>query len=346
MQKIQISIAHIFLACLFFLIPFGVHAQAPADLPSILERLTAQEGAKMTLETDLTTIIANKKTNQYFPGTLITADGKSYRIELRPRGKYRRKVAEIPPLKIKFKKKDLREEGLDTLNDVKLVLPCFDNDEGDQLIVKEYLAYRMFEKLTGASIRARLIRLTIRDTHVEKSKKSMLAMLVEDEEETVARLNGEVVDQYGIPADSLMTHQAALVAMFEYMIGNKDWEIAMMRNVRLIRSAETPGKVLVIPYDFDFSGLVSAPYSSPASETGLKTVKDRFLMSNGLKPDALKKAAKMLVSAKKDFYDLCGSKFLTRFSAQEMTAYLDTFFNQMEASDEIPQVLRMPTPTD
>jgi hypothetical protein len=116
--------------------------------------------------------------------------------------------------------------------------------------------------------------------------------------------------------------------------------------VRLIRSAETPGKVLVIPYDFDFSGLVSAPYSSPASETGLKTVKDRFLMSNGLKPDALKKAAKMLVSAKKDFYDLCGSKFLTRFSAQEMTAYLDTFFNQMEASDEIPQVLRMPVPTD
>lgn len=346
MKKLQTSLAYIVFACLFFLFSNSGHAQTSAHIPTILEKLTAQEGAKMTLETDLTTIIANKKTNQYFPGTLTTAEGVTYKIELRPRGKYRRKVAEIPPLKLKFKKKDLKAEGLDTLNDIKLVLPCFDNDMGDQLIAKEYAAYRMFEKLTGASVRARLIRLTIRDTHVEKSKKTMLAMLVEDEEETVARLNGQTVEQYGIPADSLMTHQAALVSMFEYMIGNTDWEVSMMRNVRLIRSADNPGKVLVVPYDFDFSGLVSAPYSSPASETGLKTVRDRFLISNGIKPDALKKAAKMIVSAKKEMYALCESRYLSRISTEEMTAYLDTFFNQMEASDEIPQILKMPVPSD
>lgn len=345
MKKLQTSLAYIVFACLFFLISNSGHAQAGAHVPSILERLTAQEGAKMTLETDLTTIIANKKTNQYFPGMLTTPEGQTYKIELRPRGKYRRKVAEIPPLKIKFKKKDLTAEGLDTLNDIKLVLPCFDNDLGDQLIVKEYVAYRMFEKLTGASVRARLIRLTIRDTHVEKSKKVMLAILVEDEEETVKRLNGQVVDQYGIHVDSLMTHQAALVSMFEYMIGNTDWEVSMMRNVRLIRSSENPGKVLVVPYDFDFSGLVSAPYSSPASETGLKTVRDRFLMSNGVQPEALKKAAKMILSAKKDMYGLCESKFLSRISTDEMITYLDTFFNQLETSDEIPQILKMP-PSD
>ncbi len=345
MKKEKTSIVHILFGLLFFLTPYFQQAQVSPDLPSVLERLTPQEGVKITLEADLTTIIANKKTNQYFPGTLITAEGQTYRIEVRPRGKYRRKVAEIPPLKIKFKKKDLKAEGLDTLNEVKLVLPCFDNELGDELIVKEYIAYRMFEKLTGASVRARLIRLTLRDTHVEKSKKTMLAILVEDEEETVARLNGQVVDQYGIHVDSLMTNQAALVAMFEYMIGNTDWDISMMRNVRLIRSSDNTGKVLVVPYDFDFSGLVSAPYSSPASETGLKTVRDRFLMSNGLKQDALKRAAKMLRSAKKDLYDLCDSKYLSSTTKQQMADYLDTFFNQIESSDEIPQVLKM-APTD
>ena len=345
MKKEQTTIAHILFYLLFFLIPYQHLAQTSPDLPSVFEQLTPQEGVKMTLETDLTTIIANKKTNQYFPGSLITADGKTYKIELRPRGKYRRKVAEIPPLKIKFKKKDLKAEGLDTLNEIKLVLPCFDNALGDELIVKEYIAYKMFEKLTGASIRARLIRLTLRDTHVEKSKKTMMAILVEDEEETVARMNGQVVEQYGIPTDSLMTNQAALVAMFEYMIGNTDWEIAMVRNVRLIRSNESSGKVLVIPYDFDFSGLVSAPYSSPASETGLKTVRNRFLMSNGLKTESLKKAAKMIRAAKKDLYSLCNSKYLSTTTSEEMIHYLDTFFNQLEASDDIPQVLKMP-PTD
>jgi hypothetical protein len=54
----------------------------------------------------------------------------------------------------------------------------------------------------------------------------------------------------------------------------------------------------------------------------------------------------MLVASKKEMYELCNSKFLTRQSAQEMTAYLDTFFNQMEASEEIPQILRMPLATD
>lgn len=345
MKKEQTTIAHILFGLLFFLIPYQQHAQTEADLPSVFERLTQQEGAKMTLETDLTTIISNKKTNQYFPGNLITADGKTYKIELRPRGKYRRKVAEIPPLKIKFKKKGLVEEGLDTLNEIKLVLPCYDNALGDELIVKEYIIYRMFEKLTGASIRARLIRLTIRDTHVEKSKKTMMAILVEHDEELVARLNGKTVEEYGIHADSLMTHQAALVSMFEYMIGNTDWEVAMMRNVRLIRSMDNSSKVLVIPYDFDFSGLVSAPYSSPASETGLKTVRDRFLISNGIKTEDLKKAAKVLKGAKKDLYTLCNSKYLSSTATLEMRDYLDTFFNMLEESEEIPQILKMP-PSD
>ena len=316
-------------------------AQMPDTLQSIFEHLTASEGAKITLEADLTTIIANKKTNQYFPGTLITEDGKTYAIELRPRGKFRRKISEIPPLKIKFKKKLLAAEGLDTLNEIKLVLPTVDKASGDELVIKEYLAYKMFERLTPASVRAKLIKLTIRDTHVEKSKKTMYAILVEDEEETCARLKGSPVSEYGIPTDSLIAHQAALSVMFEYMIGNTDWEIAMMRNVRLMRSNET-GKVLVMPYDFDFSGLVSAPYASPSSESGLKTVRDRFLMSSGLKLEHLKRATQVIRAAKKDLYEICRSKYLSKTTSGEMIDYLDTFFQMVETKDEVPTTLLMP----
>lgn len=315
--------------------------QNPDTIRSIFEHLTQTEGAKLTLETDLTTIIANKKTNQYFPGTLTTEDGKTYAIELRPRGKFRRKISEIPPLKIKFKKKMLLAEGLDTLNEIKLVLPTADKASGDELIVKEYLAYRMFERLTPASVRAKLIRLTIRDTHVEKSKKTMYAILVEDEEETCARLKGTPVTEYGIPTDSLIANQAALAVMFQYLIGNTDWEIAMMRNVRLMRSLAT-GKVLVMPYDFDFSGLVSAPYASPSSESGLKTVRDRFLMSSGLRLEHLKRATQAIKAAKNDLYSICRSKHLSKATAGEMIAYLDTFFQMVEAKDEVPTTLLMP----
>jgi len=307
---------------------------------SIFEVLTEKEAMKMTLETDLTDIIEQKKTNQYFPAILRSESGKIYKIEVKPRGKFRRKVSVFPPLKLKFKKKDLLADGLDTLNEIKLVLPCYESDKGDELVVREYLAYRMFEQLTDVSLHARLIRLTIRDTHVEKSKKPMYAILLEDEEELVARLHGTLNEEYGTPIDSLHTYQAALTVMFQYMIGNTDWEISMLRNVRLVR-APGSGKTLTVPYDFDFSGLVSAPYSSPSSDTGLKSVRDRFLMSNGLKPEALKKALNTLKTAKPTFFALCKSKYLSYEATEDMTNFLRSFFEKVDGKSEIPQMMKL-----
>ena len=170
----------------------------------------------------------------------------------------------------------------------------------------------------------------------------MLAMLVEDEEETCARLHGKLVEQYGLPADSMLMDQAGLVAMFEYMVGNTDWDIPMMRNVRLIQSGES-GKVAIVPYDFDFSGFVSAPYASPSSESGLRTVRDRFLMANGISQESLKRAVQVLRACKKDFYDMCRTKQLSKVAAADMIAYLETFYNAVELKDEVPITLRVPT---
>lgn len=332
------------LSLLFSLLCGFIQAQVSAATDnrpkSIFQVLTEKEAVKMTLETDLTTIIDQKKTNQYFPAMLRTEGGKVYRIEVKPRGKFRRRVSAFPPLKIKFKKKDLIADGLDTLNEIKLVLPCYESEKGDELIVREYLAYKMFEKLTDVSMRARLIRLTIRDTHVEQVRRPMFAILLEDEEELVARLHGQLSEEYGLPADSLHTYQAALTVMFQYMIGNTDWDISMLRNVRLVRAPES-GKILLVPYDFDFSGLVSAPYSSPSSDTGLKTVRDRFLMSNGIKTEPLKRALNTLKIAKPYFFELCKSKYIDNLATQDMSNFLHSFFEKVEGKDEIPQMMKL-----
>ncbi len=340
----NLSAKVIFFTLLFGLLAVSLLAQTrdagQLGPKSIFTLLTEKEAVKMTLETDLTNIIEQKKNNQYFPGILRTDEGKVYRIEVKPRGKFRRKIAVFPPLKLKFKKKDLVADGLDTLNEIKLVLPCYESALGDELIVREYLAYRMYEQLTDVSFRARLIRLTIRDTHVERSKKPMYAILLEDEEELVARLKGELKEDYGTPVDSLQSYQSSLMVMFQYMIGNTDWDISMLRNVRMVRAPET-GKLFAIPYDFDFSGLVSAPYSSPSADTGLKSVRDRFLMSNGLQPEVLKRALNTLKASKPQFYSLCKSKHLDFNATQDMHSYLRSFFEKVEGKNEIPQMMKM-----
>jgi hypothetical protein len=305
---------------------------------NILDYLTAKEAVKLTLETDLTTIKEQKKTNNYFPATLTTETGEVLRLEVRPRGRFRRAKAEFTPLKLKFHKKSLVAAGLDTLNELKLVLPYNNSAEADEWLVREYLAYRMFEQLTPVSVKARLVRLTMRDNHVEKSKVQVYALLVEDEEFIAKRLNGQSIEEYGLHPDSLQQNQAALVAMFQYMIGNTDWEISMARNVRLLRAPESR-KVLVLPYDFDFSGFAGTRYAVPNSETGLKNVRQRFLMANGLKPEALKMATQQLKAAKKELMAICRSKYVSRDAVVDMQAFLETFFQAVEKSDEVPPIM-------
>lgn len=336
------TFASYFIAVLFsFSIPEIGFCQSVQHIQTIFEYLTQDEAAKITLETDLTTIMANRGSEEYYPALLTASNGKAYPVKVKPKGKFRRRVAEIPPLKIKFPKKTLAEQGLDTLNEIKLVMPYYDNTLGDELLVKEYLIYRMYEHLTVACVRARLVKITLRDTHVEKSRKTMFGLLVEDNEETAARLNGFEIEQYGLPADSMIVNTAALVAMFEYMIGNTDWDVPMMRNVRLIQSWENT-KVIVVPYDFDFSGAVSAPYASPSSESGLVTVRDRFLIANGIPKEALRRATKSLKNAQKDLYDICQSRYLSRDASLAMIEYLDTFFRQIDNNDDVPSRMKVP----
>ncbi|MCS7035622.1 MAG: hypothetical protein NZM41_03055 [Saprospiraceae bacterium] len=324
-------------AAVFFL-PMSARsalAQESGSEPmSLFEYVGRQEGAAITLEADLTTLMANRYSSDYFPGTLTLANGETFTIKIQTKGKYRRKIAEIPPLKIKVPKKDLRERGLDTLTEMRLVLPCYDSHLGDQLLIKEYLIYRMFEQLTDRCVRARLVRVTLRDNHVEKSSKKMYGLLVEDNEETVARLGGTLAEQYGLPVDSLDVEYTALVAVFEYMIGNTDWDIAMMRNVRLVRMPD--GKISPIPYDFDFSGLVAAPYASPSSESGLRNVRDRFLMANGIPREALRRAVQRIKDRQQTLLALCQSRHLPRDVSADMVQYLETFFQKIDKNNDIP----------
>lgn len=328
----------------FFILSLLVNAtaaQASDSTPSVFERLTQVEGVKITLDLDLTYLMENRRDQEYHAGQLTLDDqGKSYPVEVRVRGKFRRKISEVPPLKIKFKKKVLAAEGLDTLNEMKLVLPTKDGPEGDELILREYAIYRMYERISPYAFRARLVRLTLRDTHNPKTKMGMYALLLEDVEELCARLNAEEVEQFGVNPTDLDMDQAAMVSMFEYLVGNTDWDISMLRNVKILRVAGVD-KLIPVPYDFDFSGLVGAPYATPSSDTGLRNVRDRYLMANGIDEKALEKAVVNLKSNKDNLFDACMLKSMRKASISDMMSYLNTFFKEVETDNAVPVMMKV-----
>jgi hypothetical protein len=57
------------------------------------------------------------------------------------------------------------------------------------------------------------------------------------------------------------------------MIGNTDWSALRAHNVAHIRAAG--GAVSAVAYDFDFSGIVDAPYARPPPELRIRRVTQR-----------------------------------------------------------------------
>lgn len=295
--------------------------------PSLYERLATGTDVRLTISTDVSALIENKNTEDYISAILVSTDGKKYEASVKPRGKFRRRISEIPPLKIKVKKKILLAEGLDTLNELKLVLPTSLDEAGNERVVREYLAYQMYERISPYHVRAKLVTLTLQNTGIQHEKNyTVKAILLEDEEETAARLGGTILERYGTTMDDLETEQAALMAVFQYMIGNTDWSLSDFRNVRLLQT--TTGTIVPIPFDFDFCGFVDAPYATPMSESGLRSVRERFLMADGLTDEAIKKAAKTLLDQRASFAELCRAGHVSEKIAEKCVKYLDSFFKE------------------
>ena len=314
--------------------------QAPQ---SVFDYLTTEEGATIVLGLDLDSILTYRRTIQYFPAVLKAGNELQYafKVEVRPRGKFRRKRCEIPPLKLKFKKSSLATYNLDTLNEIKLVLPCADDPASEELILREYIAYRIYESLTPYSVRARLITLEMKSNDGKGASNKMTAMLVEHEEEVAKRLNGTVKQEWGIKAEHMNTDQAALMLCFEYLIGNTDFDISAFRNnLQFVPDGNT--KIITIPFDFDFSGLVNAPYATPNSDTGLKNVRDRCLMKSDVPEESLQKALQNIKEHQMEILALCNNKNMRKKTANEMTNYLDHFFQATADKQVLPPVLPMP----
>lgn len=329
-KTILVRFKKLIITCLVLASGLYAHAQAPLAKQSALDYLTPEEGASLTLELDLTELINNKNTKTYFPGSLTAPDGKMLKVEVRPRGKFRRRICEVPPLKLKFPKKELRAAQLDTFNEIKLVVPCFDDPRGEELLLREYVAYRMFERLNPQySVRARLVKITFRDRHVEQFKSPVYCILLEHEEQLAARLGGQIAAAYSLTPDSLHTEQAAQTAMFQYLIGNTDWGIHDARNVHMFRPANG-GKIRLIPYDFDFAGLVNAPYASPNAESGLKNVRERHLMADGIPPSALRQSAQIIKNAWPDLLVICNAPVFSKNAAKSLVQYLETYLGSIE----------------
>jgi hypothetical protein len=197
-------------------------------------------------------------------------------VKVRARGNFRRdkRNCNFPPIRLNFAGKQVEGTVFEDQDKLKLVTPCHDSrDAYQQYILQEYLVYRAFQLLTPTSFRVRLVKITYEDPDGGYETRTQTAFVIEDDESMAARNRATLSEWEQFHPDAMDDAQASLVALFQYMIGNTDFSLPMFHNAVMIRSEDA--RYLMVPYDFDWSGIVNARYAVPDPQLEIRNVRER-----------------------------------------------------------------------
>jgi hypothetical protein len=126
------------------------------------------------------------------------------------------------------------------------------------------------------------------------------------------------------------------------MIANLDWEFLASapgqkccHNIRLVAApgatAATARAVTPVPYDYDFSGFVDAPYAGPAPGIPIESVTDRYFRGFCAQSGEIPAVAAEYLARRADMHALIDNQpQLTPRFRDKADRYLDGFFAVLE----------------
>ena len=206
-----------------------------------------------------------------FADTLVIDE----KINIEPRGFYRKENCDIAALMLDFKTP--ASPMLSKLKKLKLVGGCRDNDASGSLLLREYLVYKMYNFLSPMSFRVRLLHVTYIDSMNHMKPYTQYAFLIEDIKDVAERNNCKEIKNKVYATESCSRSQTTFVNIFEYMVGNTDFSVSNYHNLKLmVPLNDTTTRPYLVPYDFDYSGVVNAPYATPDENLDIKNVRQRY----------------------------------------------------------------------
>ncbi len=254
-------------------------------------------------------------------------------VKIKARGEFRRNYCSYPPFKLNIKKADFDNPYLDKTGAMKFVVQCKRSRDYEDYLLKEFLIYKLYNLLTDRSFRVRLVEMTYVDSSKKKNNVfTKYGFLIEPVKNLSKRLNAFYVKSGGIKMKDMDPEAMARVALFEYMIGNTDWSLAGQHNVKVFTLLENQRSIAIpVPYDFDFSGMVNAPYANPAENSGLKNVRERRYLGPCLPEEITEKVAGSFLEKRKEMEQVITDfPYLNEKDKKDMLYYLETFFDELE----------------
>lgn len=270
MRKVSLAVAAVLAGSLLATTPAG----AKSHLFESRDELT------LTLNAPIGRLIRQASVNtDAVQASAVVEGGQPIPLKIAPRGFTRRTtgICTFPPLKLDFDEPSMTGTIFESQNKLKLVTQCRPLANYEQMLVREFVVYRLYNEVTPLSFRVRPVRVTYHDTESRRDDYTRFAFLIEDADE-MAKRNGLKELKFGArELSSRQIESAALVrfALFQLLIANLDTEYFAgpagencCHNSKLVGPDGATNNLIPVPYDFDFSELVRAPYAT--APAGLK----------------------------------------------------------------------------
>jgi hypothetical protein len=270
--------------------------------------------------------------------TVAAADGtmRDIDVKLSARGHFRRMArnCSVVPLRVEFPKTGMAGTPFDGQTTLKLGTGCEDSKEYEQITLREYLAYPMFNLVTPLAFRARLARATYVDEKSKKKGAARYALFIEHENEVARRNEGRIVELPRVSFSDVDSETLTRAMLFEFMIGNTDMSIWALHNIRLMQKSNRT--LLIVPYDFDLSGFVHAPYAIPDRKLGLRSVVDRLYRGPCRTTEQIEAAAAPFRAKRGELMSVVeGIRDLESATRAEVKDYLEGFFRTIDKPSSI-----------
>ena len=302
---------------------------------------------KITLAGPIDDLIDARKKSKEDYDAVVTVTGDNgmpvqLKVTMRARGISRRtEFCSFPPLSIKFDKDETKGTVFKGQGRLKLATHCQPSDYYQQLNYLEYTAYKIYNLITPVSFRVRMAEVTYEDTKGHKPI-TRRGFFIEDTGDVGKRNGLKEIKIQRATISQLDPEVTADNALFRFMISDLDWSVLdnagnedCCHNGKLIGESDT-GIVKPIPYDFDLTGFVHAPYALPPEQLPVKSVMSPyyrgFCSQNAQVPAALKRfqAARAAI-----FKLIADSPYLDSSRKKDATKFIEKFYKVADDPKEV-----------
>jgi len=253
-------------------------------------------------------------------------------VRIKPRGAFRLQECRYPPLRVNVKQTQEVFELLDQLDKLKMVIPCSGTDRHQIYIFNEFLAYKLYNIITEYSFQVRLLKVNYHNTSGKMQAGSAHTFVIESQKSMARRLSSIPIKNEKVGAKSCHQPQAAVMYLFQYLIGNTDWSVPGLHNVKLIKTEDpTIPMPIPVPYDFDYSGLVDASYAIPGDHVDIPSVRFRKYLGHCVDEQTLQQTVQLFLEKEEEVVSYVEEfPWLTGSYKQRSLSYIKEFYKQMK----------------